>query len=93
MARDQAAQIDPPNTIEELKHQYAAGEITESEFERKLDQLVEADDRLNETELTLEQYSHSTGAQPAGGQPIADSQLLDQPVDGFGLQLLAHRMT
>lgn len=55
MARDQAAQIDPPNTIEELKHQYAAGEITESEFERKLDQLVEADDRLNETEPTLEQ--------------------------------------
>jgi len=42
--------------LAELKHQYAAGELTESDFERKLDQLVEADERVDdETEPTLEQ--------------------------------------
>lgn len=29
--------------LDELKHQYAAGEIDEAEFERKLDRLVEVD--------------------------------------------------
>jgi len=41
--------------LDELKHQYAAGEITDAEFERKLDQLVEADERVDdETEPTLD---------------------------------------
>jgi len=40
--------------IEELKHQYAAGELSEADFEAKLNHLVEADERIDETEPTLE---------------------------------------
>jgi len=41
--------------LDELKHRYAAGEITDAEFERKLDQLVDADETVDdETERTLE---------------------------------------
>jgi len=41
--------------LEELKHQYAAGEITNTEFERKLEQLLETDEQIDEhTERTLE---------------------------------------
>ena len=55
-------QLDPTdrNPLEELKHQYATGELGDREFERKLDRLVETDERVgderadNETERTLE---------------------------------------
>jgi len=43
---------DPERTaLEELKHQYAAGEISEAEFEQKLDRLVEVDARVDEHEV------------------------------------------
>jgi len=47
---------EPERTpLEELKHQYAAGELTDTEFERKLDQLVEADETVDdETDSILE---------------------------------------
>ena len=41
--------------LEELKHRYATGEPSDAEFERKLDRLVETDERVDdETERTLE---------------------------------------
>lgn len=40
--------------IEELKYQYAAGEISEAEFERKLDRLVEIDDTVDADEIDVE---------------------------------------
>ena len=40
---------DPDRTaLEELKHQYAAGEISEAAFERRLDRLVEVDETVAE---------------------------------------------
>lgn len=39
---------DPDRTaLEELKHQYAAGELSEAAFERKLDRLVEVDAQVD----------------------------------------------
>jgi len=41
--------------LAELKRRYAEGELSDADFERKLDQLVEADERVDdETEPTLE---------------------------------------
>lgn len=41
--------------LAELKHQYAAGEITDAEFERKLDRLVDTDETVDgEPERTLQ---------------------------------------
>lgn len=47
---------DPDRTpLDELKHQYAAGEITDAEFERKLDRLVDTDETVDgEPERTLQ---------------------------------------
>jgi uncharacterized membrane protein len=43
---------DPERTaLDELKHQYAAGEISETEFERRLDRLVAVDETVDSDEL------------------------------------------
>jgi hypothetical protein len=36
--------------IDELKYQYAAGELSEVEFERKLDQLIETDETVDDSD-------------------------------------------
>lgn len=43
---------DPERSaLDELKHQYAAGEISEATFERKLDRLVDIEDRTERDEV------------------------------------------
>jgi len=47
---------DPERSaLEELKHQYAAGEISEAAFERKLDRLVDIEDRTERHEVDTEE--------------------------------------
>jgi uncharacterized membrane protein len=43
---------DPERTaLDELKHQYAAGEISETEFERRLDRLVAVDETVDSDKI------------------------------------------
>jgi|GEM_PF-321016 len=46
---------EPETPLEQLKNRYAAGEITESEFERQVDRLLDVEDR--ETDTRVEWYS------------------------------------
>lgn len=43
-----------PDPVETLKHQYATGELTEEEFEHRLDRLVESTEDGSDTGATLE---------------------------------------
>lgn len=45
---------DPERTaLAELKHQYATGEISEAEFERRLDRLVAVDETVEKDDIEL----------------------------------------
>jgi len=45
------------SALDELKHRYAAGEISEAEFERKLDRLVEIEDRTERPDIDTEELA------------------------------------
>jgi len=47
---------DPERTaLDELKHQYAAGELGEAEFEQKLDRLVEVEKQVDSDEIEVDE--------------------------------------
>jgi Predicted membrane protein (DUF2078). len=51
---------DPERTaLDELKHQYAAGELGEAEFEQKLDRLVEVEEQVDSDEIEVEEQVDS----------------------------------
>ncbi|MFP9193218.1 SHOCT domain-containing protein [Natrialbaceae archaeon A-CW1-1] len=44
--RNRTRQRDPPDDpLEQLKHRYATGELSDAEFEHRLERLIEVDDR------------------------------------------------
>lgn len=43
--------------LDELKYQYAAGEISEAEFERKLDQFIDIDELVDDSEPASHELS------------------------------------
>lgn len=47
LGRDEATEADPLATLQE---RYAAGELTEAEFERRLDRLLDSDRRAEDAE-------------------------------------------
>lgn len=54
---DQSGQPDR-TPLDELKYQYAAGELSEAEFERKLDQLIDIDElTTDDSELEARELS------------------------------------
>jgi len=57
LRRLQSADEPERSALEELKYQYAAGEITEATFERKLDRLVDIEDRTERDEVDAEELA------------------------------------
>lgn len=54
---DYAAPEGASDPVTELQRRYAAGELTESEFEAKLDRLVQADQRAEQAGVDTEDLS------------------------------------
>lgn len=71
---------DEPNrtALEELKYRYAAGELSEAAFERKLDRLVELEDHTQRAERETEDRTQRAEVELEGHTQRAERETEDR---------------
>jgi hypothetical protein len=54
---DERAEPEPIDPVTTLQNRYAAGDLSEAEFESRLDQLIDANERANRADVETEELS------------------------------------
>ncbi|VTT86691.1 hypothetical protein DM2_2729 [Halorubrum sp. DM2] len=61
---DETVTDDEPGPLESLRDRYARGELTEDEFERRVERLLETEDRSTARDLLLDERDGAAETEP-----------------------------